>query len=211
MKNIIIVGAGGFGREVFGWLKDSIIDSADTQLSGFLDDNLNALDSYEGYPPILGAVGDYVPDKSDVFICAIANPKIRQAVVQTLEVRGAVFASLVHPTVLVGHSVTIGVGSIICPYSILACDLTLGRHVIVNSHCTIAHDTSIGNYSTLSGHCDVTGGVVLQERVFIGSHASVIPKVVVEKDAIIGAGSLVIRRVYAGTTVFGVPAKKILG
>ena len=42
MYNIIIVGAGGFGREVYLWTKDSFPDDK-YKIKGFLDDNLRAL------------------------------------------------------------------------------------------------------------------------------------------------------------------------
>ena len=57
----------------------------------------------------------------------------------------------------------------------------------------------------------MTGGVQLAEGVFMGSHAVVVPKVTVGAYAVIGASSVVIRKVASGSTVFGVPAKRIAG
>ncbi|AZF04445.1 NeuD/PglB/VioB family sugar acetyltransferase [Pseudomonas sp. R5-89-07] len=213
-KKFVIVGAGGFGREVYVWLKDWIdhSDKPETyKIVGFLDDSSTALGRFSDVPSIISSIDDYVHQDGVFLVCAIADPKIKKAVSDRLIAKGAEFFSLVHPSVIVGTRVVVGVGVVVCPNTILSTDLTVGDFVTINSATTIGHDTSIGRYSTISGHCDVTGGVQLGEGVFMGSHAVVVPKVTVGAFAIIGASSVVIRKVAPGVTVFGVPAKKIAG
>ena len=51
MKDLIIIGASGFGREVLQIVKDINKAVMTWNIRGFLDDNLNALDDYEcDYP-----------------------------------------------------------------------------------------------------------------------------------------------------------------
>ncbi|WP_411705138.1 acetyltransferase [Edaphovirga cremea] len=213
-KNFVIVGAGGFGREVYVWLKDWIELSAkpdEHKIIGFLDDSPSALERFPNMPSIISSIDDYVYQDGVFLVCAISDPKTKKNVSEKLLKKGANFFSLVHPTVIVGTRVVIGDGVIVCPNTILSTDLEVGNFVTINSATTIGHDTSVGSYSTISGHCDVTGGVQLAEGVFMGSHAVVVPKVTVGAYAVIGASSVVIRKVASGVTVFGVPAKRIAG
>ena len=96
------------------------------------------------------------------------------------------------------------------PRVTITTDVRLGRHVIVNTHSTIGHDVMIGDCCSLFSHCDVTGGATLDVGVTMGSHAAVLPGVSVGEFSRISAGSIVSRRVKPFTTVFGVPAKKLL-
>jgi sugar O-acyltransferase (sialic acid O-acetyltransferase NeuD family) len=209
MKRLIIVGAGGFGREVLRWALDMAEYDRDWQIAGFLDDNLHALDDYGVDVSILGTVQDYQPGPDDLFAIAVGDPQTRIDLASTITKRGGCLATLIHPTAVIGDRVQIGLGSIICPYVVMTCDVTVGSLVIVNVHSTLGHDCKVGAASTLSCFCDVTGFVELGEGVFMGSHATVIPSVKVGHFARIGAGTTVIRNVRAGTTVFGVPGKQV--
>ena len=98
MKNVIIVGAGGFGREVYNYVEDCIKAGVQWQIKGFLDDNLNALDDYKYPTSIISSISDYIPEENDVFICGLGNPKTKKDVVEKLLARGAKFETLVHPS-----------------------------------------------------------------------------------------------------------------
>lgn len=211
---IIIVGAGGLGREVYVWLRDWIASSAESHqyvISGFLDDSPAALERFTGLPPIISSIDGYQHQDGLMLVCAIANPKIKKIVAEKLQAKGARFFSLIHPTAIVGTRVSIGDGVVICPRAVLSTDISIGDFVTINSATTVAHDVSVGSFSTVSGHCDITGGVQLAEGVFMGSHAVVVPRVSIGAYAVIGAASVVIRKVSPGITVFGVPAKRISG
>lgn len=217
-KKLVIMGAGGFGREVHAWLLDAIKNGSckptrDTvwEIAGFIDDVSNAPDVFPGLPPILSKIDDYIPLPNTYIVCAVANPGAKKLLTDKLLSKGAEFFTLIHSNVVIGTNVVIGKGAVICPFTVLSTDLVVGDFVTINSGCTVGHDTSIGDYCTLSGHCDITGGVKLQEGAFLGSHAVIVPNVVVGEHAVVGAGSVVIRKVAASTTVFGVPAKRISG
>jgi sugar O-acyltransferase (sialic acid O-acetyltransferase NeuD family) len=213
-QKFVIVGAGGFGREVFVWLRDWIaqrVQPDEYEIIGFLDDCPTVLDRFGEMPPIISSIDAYQHKDGVALVCAVADPKIKKIIAEKLLVKGARFFSLVHPTAIIGTRVILGEGIVICPHTVLSTDLTIGDFVTVNSATTVGHDTSIGDYSTISGHCDITGGVKLAEGVFMGSHAVVVPKVAIGEYAVVGASSVVIRKVAPGVTVFGVPAKRISG
>jgi sugar O-acyltransferase (sialic acid O-acetyltransferase NeuD family) len=207
-KRVIIVGAGGFGREMLQWTTDAIAGS-DWQIHGFLDANPDSLTRFGVVHRVLADPTSYEPCPDDVFVCAVGNPLVKRDVVGRLLSRGAKFITVVHPTAIVGARALVGEGCILCPGAVLTADVKIGQFVTVNAHATVGHDVEIGDWATLSGHADVTGGAVLGEGVFAGSHACVLPKVKVGAWASIGAGSAVVRRVRAGATVFGVPAREI--
>ena len=107
MKNIVIVGAGGFGREVFNHAEDCIRVGADWKIKGFIDDNLKALDNYDYPQKVIGTIKEYIPEENDFFICAIGSPKTKKIVVGALLQRGAKFEKLIHPSVKIGRNVKI--------------------------------------------------------------------------------------------------------
>jgi sugar O-acyltransferase (sialic acid O-acetyltransferase NeuD family) len=209
MKKLIIIGAGGLGREVYNWALDINEKRTEWKFGGFLDKNSNALECYNYSLPIIGSPEDYVPNENDLFVCAIGSTKLRIEICRKLELAGANFATLIHNTAIVGKNTIIGDGCIICPRAVITTDVHIGKHVIINIGATVGHDAVIGDYCTLNGHVDVTGFVKLGKGVFMGSHASVIPDTVVDDFATIGAGSVAVRRVRTGTTVFGIPATTI--
>ena len=211
MKNLIIVGAGGFGREVSAWAMRIETGQAEWRVQGFLDSNPHALENYRYSLPIIGDPLTYQPTKHDIFVCAIGEPKIKLEICRRLEDAGALFTTLIHPSAVVGRTVTLGRGCIVCPGAVVTADVHLGNHVTVNACASIGHDAVVGDGCTLSGHADVTGFAKLGRGVFLGTHAAILPKAKVGDFATVGAGSVVLRSVKPGATVMGVPAIQVSG
>ncbi|MFC1453932.1 acetyltransferase [Verrucomicrobiota bacterium] len=211
MKRLLIIGAGGFGREVLRWALDLPSVSRDWEVGGFLDANPKALAGYVCPYPVLADPITYRPETTDRFVCAIGKPSAKMALCNALNKRGAEFISLIHPTAIIGDQCTIGKGCIICPGVVITTDVSIGNFVTINLHSTIGHDAVIGDGCTLSAHVDITGFASLGQCVFLGSHASILPSAKVGNFAVVGAGSVVLKRVKPGVTVMGVPTKQIAG
>jgi sugar O-acyltransferase (sialic acid O-acetyltransferase NeuD family) len=207
MRDLYIVGAGGLGREVLGWALDVPEEQRDWVFKGFLDDNPDALQSYNVEWGILGRPLDFEPGEGHLFLIAIGKPVVKLNLYRRMKAKGARFLTLVHPRAIVGRGCAVGEGSVLCPGAILSADVTLGEMVSLSSYATAGHDSVIGPGCTLAAHCDVTGHVRLGEGVFMGTHAVVAPSVSVGDYAVIGAGSVVIRRVGPRETMVGVPAR----
>jgi sugar O-acyltransferase (sialic acid O-acetyltransferase NeuD family) len=211
MKSVLIVGAGGFGRELLAWCGQDPACGREWTVRGFLDDNLKVLEGRDMPVGVVGTVADYQPQAGEELLCAIGLPVVKRRVVETLKSRGAAFRRFVHPSVVMGRNVRLGEGAVLCPGVILTSDITVGDFVMFNCGASAGHDVKVGRYTTVSGHCDLTGFVQVGEEVFFGSGARVIPGKRVGDKAVVGAGSVVIMNVSPGSTVMGVPARSLSG
>lgn len=209
MKDLVIVGAGGFGRELLQWVNNINMIQTKWEIKGFIDDNLNALDGKKCDYAVIGRIQDWEPKETEVFACAIANPRTKEKIVTLLKSKGASFETIIHPSAVIGEFNKIGEGLIAYPNSVITTNTEVGDYVTLLSS-GIGHDAIVGDFSTISSYCDITGGVQLGKRVFLGSHVTIVPGRKIGDDAYVGAGSVVIKSVKPNTKVIGNPAKKIL-
>jgi len=209
MKRLIIVGAGGFGREVLRFAQDFQLQRKEWEIAGFLDDNPRALEGYQYGLPILGSITDYLPHPGDCFVMGIESPQDKLAIAEKLRQRRAEFVSLIHPTVEIGNYVSVGVGCVLCPHAAISADVKLGDYVTLNAHATIGHDSILGDGCTISSFGFISGAVKLGKGVYVGVHGCILPRVQVGDFATVGAGSVVIKNIKSQTTVIGVPARKL--
>ncbi len=208
MKKLIIVGAGGFARELVDWIEDINDVTPTWDLLGFIDDYPDALVGTHCKYKIIGTVKDWLPSDDESFVCGLAFPEVKKKVVGILESRGAKFVSIVHPTAIISDSAQIGEGVVITPRSGVNADAFVGDFVSI-LESGIGHDARVGAFSTLSGRVNINGHVSVGESVYIGCAASIAPGKTVGDGASISIGSVVISNVKPGTTVYGNPAKVI--
>ncbi len=207
MKELIIVGAGGFGRELLHWVKDINKVENKWKIKGFIDDNTKALDNYPCDCEIIGRIEDWHPADNEVFACAIADPKTKERTVIKLKARGAKFEKIIHPRASIGSFNEIGEGVVMYPGAGLTVNIKVGDFVTLLSS-GIGHDVIIGDYTTISSNCGVNGKVQIGRRVFIGSNAVIIPSRKIGDDSYVGAGSVVVSNIKPNVKVMGNPAKK---
>jgi sugar O-acyltransferase (sialic acid O-acetyltransferase NeuD family) len=208
-KNLIIISAGKLGREIFGWVSQTIAHGAPWRIKGFLDDRANALEGFDYDSKIVGNVRDYKIEQDDAFIGAIGDPKDKVTYYTPILERGGSFINLIHPLANLGHNVQLGAGVVMAPFSCIGSDLKIGNFVTIFAFSIVAHDTAIGDWCQISSHCGVNGNVTLGEGVFLGSHTCIVPQKTVGDWAYVGAGSVVIRDIPPGVKVFGNPARPV--
>ena len=209
MKNLIIIGAGGMGRTVYSNALESVGYGETFVVKGFIDDNLKALDGFPNYPPVIDTIRDYQPKEDDVFVSSIGGAS-RRACMEDIIRRGGEFIELIHQTARLLTNVKLGKGNFIGAYTVIGNDAVIGDYNMIQSYTVIGHDAKVGNYNRIDTHVTCVGGIVIEDDVNIHTSAVISHNVVIETGAHVGALSFVIKKVKAGTTVMGNPAKKLM-
>lgn len=209
MKELLIVGAGGFGRELLQWSKEINEIEPRWNIKGFLDDDLHALDGYDCDCEIVGKISEWLPSENEEFVIALGFPEVKKKVIGSLLERGAEIVSLIHPDAHIGGFCNIGKGCVIYPDTRITVNATIGDYVTILAQNFVGHDATIGSYSTIFGNCSVNGHVEIGESVLLNNSASTVPSIKIGDGAVIGAGSFVISNVRPGRHMFGNPAKKL--
>jgi len=208
MKDIIIIGAGGFAREV-AWLIEEINEeNKEWNLLGFVDDNKEIIGkNLNGYK-VLGNLEYLNKISSDVYIViAIGNSNVRKAIAK--RINNKKYATLIHPKINISKFNEIGEGTIICKDSILTVNISIGKHVIINLDCTIGHDAVLEDYVTVFPSVNISGQTIIRERTELGTNSAIIQGIKIGENVTLGAGSVVIRDIEDNCIVVGNPAKKI--
>ena len=211
MKNLIIIGVGGFAREVYWHAQNSLGFGAEWKIKGFLDGDIKlAAADYELLPDkVLGDVDSYKICADDIFTCAVGTPHARKVLVEKILSRGGEFINLISTLAYVMPTVKFGCGVIICPHVNIGDRAELGDFVAVNDISIIGHDAQIDKFSCVMPHATISGKCKIGAEVLIGSGAILLPKAKVGDGATVGAGSVVLKKVRAGAKVFGNPAIEI--
>ena len=209
MKNLLIIGARRFGREIFNMAHDCNGFGSEFIIKGFLDDKKDALDNFNGYVPIIDSVENYEIQENDVFICALGDVNYKKKYVDIILSKKGEFINLIHKTATISRNTILGKGCIVCGYVGLSCDVKIGDFVTFQPFTCIGHDVCIGDYCHLNTYSFLGGSVSVGNFVTIHTNAVIHPHVLIEDYSTVGASSVVIRKVKSGTTVFGNPAKKL--
>lgn len=197
MKDIVIIGAGGIGREA-AWIIEEINKvNEQWNLLGFVDDNSEMwgqeLNGYE----VLGGLNilTSLKNKPQVIV-AIANCKVKKDIVEKLQGKFE-FATIVHPKVSISSYIKIGRGTIIYPGTIATVNITIGNHVLISGNCGIGHDTIIGDYSAILWGCNFSGYDTLGEGCFIGIGTSIAQGISIEDGYRSMTGSNIVESMMA--------------
>ncbi len=207
MKDIIIVGASGFGRELAEVIEEINRREPTWRILGFLDDNPNALEGANCPYKLLGSIEQWRPRQEERYAMAIAAPVIKEEIVSKLKDRGAQFATIIHPSAGVSSNSRIGEGAVLFGQCGVSVNVEIGEFAFLNALVGVGHDAVIGPYSMIGPKCCISGHTTLGRGVTMGALASTYPGVSVGDYATIGMNSTAIRRVKPHTTVVGVPGK----
>ncbi|MFC1758725.1 acetyltransferase [Planctomycetota bacterium] len=211
----VIVGAGGFGREVLMIFRSLGEEHSTVQrykFGGFLDDGVEYRDQLLASinAELLGTA-DRLSD-ADAYVIAIASPATKRRIAEQISVtKSAKPIVLVHSNAWMGDDVELGEGTIVAAGCSLTTRIRIGRHVHLNMGCTIGHDARIDDYVTLSPGVHVSGDVHIAEDVLVGTGAVLLPGVSIGKGVAISAGAVVTKDVPPNKIAFGNPAKCLPG
>lgn len=197
MADMIVIGAGGLGREVL-WTIERINKNSQTwNVVGVCDD---ATDRFEGCVdsyPYLGDVESAVSSNPDAaLLIAIGSNEIRERIYAKYSNR--CFPAIIDPSAIIAPSAKIGNGAFIAPGAIVAVDTVVGDFAIVNQHARMGHDSSIGDFSQLAPGVGVCGNVKIGRSAFLGVNSSVLPGLIIGDGAKVSAGIPVCKNLSAG-------------
>ena len=211
MKDLIIFGASGFGREV-AWAVERINKVEPTwNLLGFMDDNESIQgNEINGYR-VLGKTADVGKYPDAYFVCAVGASRIREKIVGNMKAvnPNIKFGTVIDPSVEMSDFVTVGEGTIICAHTIVTVNIEIGSHVIINLDCTIGHDAVLQDFVTLYPSVNVSGITNIGHAVELGTGMQIIQGKTVGDYSIVGAGAIVVKDIPAKCTAMGCPAKPI--
>ncbi|MCK9471823.1 MAG: NeuD/PglB/VioB family sugar acetyltransferase [Bacilli bacterium] len=207
MKDLIIIGAGGFARELLSYIKEEISNNYfQYNLIGFIDDNLNSFGERETGYDIIDTITSHKIREEAVYLCAIADPKTRLKIGNDFLEKGATFINYFHHTAEIRERVKMGVGNIFCPHTWANPDTSIGNFVLVNNLSGFAHDCIIGDACTINGACQINGNNTLGKGVFMGSGAIIVPGRRIGDFVKISAGAVIFSNVKDNRTMVGNPA-----
>jgi sugar O-acyltransferase (sialic acid O-acetyltransferase NeuD family) len=213
-QKIVIIGAGGFARELAWLLGDINRANPSYELLGFIVSDLSLVGERDSRKQILG---DYLwieenLDRIDALAIGIATPSPRKKVATELEGRfpQLEWPSLVHPTARFDcSSAQIGRGVILCAGVIGTVNVMIEPFSMVNLACTIGHEVRIGQYTVINPTVNISGGVDLGEEVLVGVGAQILQYLRIGDKAKIGAGAVVTKDVASSETVIGIPPRSL--
>ena len=211
MKRLVIVGAGGFGRESLDVLRAMDPDESEFEFAGFVAQD-------EPDPEVLARIDASWLGSDEEFlrspaashyILGIAAPRVRERLAAQFDAAGLEPATLIHPTATVGRDAVLGAGSVMCAGSGVTTNIRIGRHVHLDRLVTVGHDCTIGDFVTIHPGVALSGGVTIDSGTLLGTNSCVLPGRSIGSDVVVGAGALVTNDVADGTTVVGIPARPL--
>ncbi|MEZ5243787.1 MAG: acetyltransferase [Acidimicrobiales bacterium] len=201
---LVIVGAGGHGREALAVARAVNRSQQRWQTIGLVDDGPTDPELVDE-SIVLGST-EFLLDHGDDFVIAIGSPSLRRVIAERVG-PAAPAVTLVDPSAWIGDDVELDDGAMLYPGAICTTNVRIGSHSHVNCGAVISHDCRIGDFVSLSPGVKLNGAVTVGDGVFLGTGAIVLPGRSIGQNAVVGAGAVVIDDVEPGATVVGVPAR----
>ena len=199
MKNkICIRGAGGLAIEVCAWAEHS-----GYEVVAFVDE-------YPQSSELLGipVVGREKYDERFPITIAIGDPRTRERIVSE-ELSSATFATIIHPSAIIGRTSEIGSGSVIHPNAVITSNVKIGAHTQLYTATTVGHGCEIGDFFTTAPGAVISGDCRIGDRVYFGTNSSIKQKLTVVDDVTVGLGAGVVKNITQAGVYVGVPAKAV--
>ena len=210
---LVVVGAGGFGREVIDVAED-INASSDRpifDIEGVLDDrpsdlNLQRLAARD--VKFLGAVDEYLASAAPAnYVIGVGSPSIRRQLAEKFDGSGYVATTLIHPSVTMGALVEVGAGTVVCAGVRLTTNISIGQHVHINLNATVGHDTVIDDFVSINPLASISGDCTIEAGATIGVNGVILQGRRVGHNSVVGGSACVVKDVPPEVVVKGVPAR----
>lgn len=211
MKDLVIIGAGGFGREMCAHIRliSEKSGKSEWNLLGLIDENPSLKETVEGYK-VLGNLDYYLNmENKPYFFIAIANSYARERIATRCKAAGCKAATIMYPNVDLGDNVEIGEGCFISKDAMLRNEVKIGPFCIVQSQALFGHDTTVGAYTSFMANAIVGGETHIGSHCYFGLRTTVINRINITDECTVGACACVVKDAEVPGTYVGVPAKLI--
>lgn len=210
MKDIVIIGAGGFGRETVDTVRAINEETPTWRILGVVDDapSLENLARLEALGLTHLGDMDTLPRQASVAIC-IGDPRTRERVVAAMSARPVEFPTLLHPSTTTGSLFVHGEGLITLASVSIGTNVAVGDHVHLNAHAVIGHDVRVDDFVSVNPNATVSGDCCIRRGALLGASSTVLQEITIGTQVTVGAGACVIRDVADEQVVVGVPAHPI--
>lgn len=209
MKDIVVLGTGGLGKELLWLLENNNREDQQWNILGFIDSVKRDDEPVKGY----GVIGDDAwllsyPHPVSA-ICGFGAPGLRRKIVQIYKkaAYNVSFPTLISNTADVSKHAQLEEGCIVCSGVRIAPHVKLGAFVTLNLNCTVGHDTTVQEFSIVNPGANVSGNIWIGNDCEIGTGACIIQGRRLGPKTVVGAGSVIIRDVPGYCTVVGNPGR----
>jgi len=208
--DLVIIGAGGFGRETADAVRAANAAGGSWRLLGYLDDDPALSGSCLDGVPVLGGTGELAGLPDALVVVCTGRPDnylSRPRIVGGLGLPAERYATIIHPTASVSVSSRVGPGSVLLAHVAATAAVRIGSHVAVMPQVTLTHDDVVGDFATLASGARLGGGVHIGAGAYLGAGALVRENRAVGPGSLVGMGSVVLGDVPAGQVWAGIPAR----
>jgi sugar O-acyltransferase (sialic acid O-acetyltransferase NeuD family) len=211
LKRVVIIGAGGHGREVADILRHQAQAEGQLEPLGFVDENRDLHGRSLDGLPVLGDWSwfDGVDRKDIAVVSAVGSPDVCRLLVQRAREIGLSFVNVISPLARISAFARLGEGLTVFPNVVVNTGAFIDSHSILNVGVVVSHDTTVGRYSNINPGARLAGNVSAGEGCYIGMGASVIQGITIGAWTVVGAGAVVIRDLPPVVKAVGVPARII--
>lgn len=204
---IVIVGAGGFGREVLDVIEAINAAGGSLDFVGFLDDGDVDHEQLRRRNAALLGPTSMLADIDAAYVIGIGSGEVRRKLAATFDSMGVQAATLIHPVATIGGDSHLSPGCVVAAGARVTTNIRLGRHTQLHVNSTVGHDSVLEDYVSVYPGATVSGNVSLADGVTVGTGANVLPGINVGARAFVGAGAVVTCDVASDITVVGSPAR----
>jgi sugar O-acyltransferase (sialic acid O-acetyltransferase NeuD family) len=143
------------------------------------------------------------------FFVAIGNNATREKLQEKLIEMGLNVVSLIHPGVVIGTDVQIGIGTALMAGVVINSSTRIGKGCIINTSSSLDHDNVIENYVHISPGVRTAGSVTIGKGTWLGIGGVVSNNVNICSGCKVGAGAVVVKDITESGIYVGVPVRRV--